>query len=62
MASLTSPRPRRTRSAPRPDLATSPDGDYITGLDTIDDRMLILVDIDRLMASDDIGLADRLAA
>jgi purine-binding chemotaxis protein CheW len=30
--------------------------DYLTGLGTIDDRMLILVDIDKLISSADMGL------
>ncbi len=38
------------------------DTDYLIGLGTIDERMLILVDIDRLMSSDDIGMVRKLAA
>ncbi|HEX8603723.1 MAG TPA: chemotaxis protein CheW [Pseudoduganella sp.] len=44
------------------DLGSTLNTEYITGLGTIDDRMLILVDIDRLMSSDDMGLIERLAA
>ena len=32
------------------------------GLGTIDERMLILVDIDQLMSSADMGLIEKLAA
>jgi purine-binding chemotaxis protein CheW len=37
------------------------DTDYLIGLGTLDDRMLILVDIDRLMSSADMGLIEKLA-
>jgi purine-binding chemotaxis protein CheW len=47
---------------PAPDMGSSVDADYLIGLGTVDQRMLILVDIDRLMASDDIGLVQKLAA
>jgi purine-binding chemotaxis protein CheW len=37
--------------------------DYLIGLGTVDERMLILVDIDRLMSSAEMGLIDtKLAA
>jgi purine-binding chemotaxis protein CheW len=36
--------------------------DYLIGLGTIDERMLILVDIDKLMSSPEMGLMDKLAA
>lgn len=45
-----------------PQLGSALDTDYLIGLGTLDDRMLILVDIDRLMSSDDIGLIAKLAA
>ena len=47
---------------PAPQMGTVLDTDYLIGLGTLDDRMLILVDIDRLMSSDDIGLIAKLAA
>jgi purine-binding chemotaxis protein CheW len=48
---------------PAPDLGTSFSSDYLIGLGTIDERMLILVDIDRLMSSAEMGLIDnKLAA
>lgn len=47
---------------PAPDVGTTFDSDYLIGLGTLDDRMLILVDIDKLMSSSEMGLFDRLAA
>jgi purine-binding chemotaxis protein CheW len=47
---------------PTPDLGSTLNTEYITGLGTIDERMLILVDIDRLMSSEDMGLIERMAA
>jgi len=44
-----------------PELGIAIDTDYLIGLGTLDERMLILVDIDKLMASDDVGLAHTLA-
>jgi purine-binding chemotaxis protein CheW len=41
---------------PAPEMGSTTDGDYITGLGTIDERMLILLDIDRLMSSEQLGL------
>lgn len=36
-------------------------GDYIVGLGTLDERMLILLDIEKLMSSKDMGLIDAAA-
>lgn len=36
--------------------------DYLIGIGTIDERMLILVDIDKLMSSAEMGLIEKLAA
>ncbi len=47
---------------PAPDISGAMDTEYITGLGTIDDRMLILVDIERLMSSADMGLIEKMAA
>jgi purine-binding chemotaxis protein CheW len=47
---------------PAPKMGTALDTDYLIGLGTIDDRMIILVDIDRLLSSDEIGLVAKLAA
>ena len=41
-----------------PDFSTSFDTQYITGLGAVDERMLILVDIERLMQSAELGLAE----
>jgi purine-binding chemotaxis protein CheW len=46
---------------PAPEFGGAIDTDYLIGLGTIDQRMLILVDIDKLIASD-IGLIHKLAA
>ncbi|GAB2837963.1 chemotaxis protein CheW [Pseudoduganella ginsengisoli] len=45
---------------PAPDISSAVTTEYITGLGTVDERMLILVDIDGLMHSPDMGLADPL--
>lgn len=47
---------------PAPELGSAIDTNYLIGLGTLDERMLILVDIEKLMASDGIGLAHALAA
>lgn len=47
---------------PAPEMGGAMDTSYLIGLGTVDERMLILVDIDKLMASDDIGLVHKLAA
>ena len=39
-----------------PGLGTVIDTEYIMGLGTVDERMLILIDIEKLMGSSDIGL------
>lgn len=41
---------------PAPDMGTTADGDYITGLGTIGERMLIVLDIDKLMSSEKLAL------
>jgi purine-binding chemotaxis protein CheW len=45
-----------------PSLSTTLDTRYITGLGTIDQRMLILVDIEKLMSSSDMELMDEAVA
>lgn len=47
---------------PAPAFGSAIDIDYLIGLGTLGERMLILVDIEKLMAGDDIGLAQKLAA
>lgn len=43
---------------PPPAMDTTFNSEYLIGLGTIDERMLILVDIDKLMTSPDMGLVD----
>ena len=45
---------------PAPDFSSSFDIKYITGLGTVDSRMLILVDIEKLMTGSDMALMDSL--
>jgi purine-binding chemotaxis protein CheW len=47
---------------PAPDMGTAFSSEYMIGLGTIDERMLILVDIGRLMSSPEMGLSEKLAA
>ncbi len=47
---------------PAPEMGTAFNNDYLIGLGTLDERMLILVDIDKLMSSAEMGLIDSLAA
>ncbi|HCN88790.1 MAG TPA: chemotaxis protein CheW [Oxalobacteraceae bacterium] len=47
---------------PAPEMGTALNTDYLIGLGTLDERMLILVDIDRLMSSADMGLIEKIAA
>ena len=47
---------------PAPEMGSAFNGEYLTGLGTVDERMLILIDIDRLMSSSEMGLMDRMAA
>jgi len=44
---------------PAPEFGSVIDTDYITGLGTVDQRMLILVDIEKLMGSTDMGLIEQ---
>lgn len=43
---------------PAPHFSAELNTNYITGLGTVDDRMLILMDIERLMSSPEMGLVD----
>ncbi|MBC7857350.1 MAG: chemotaxis protein CheW, partial [Burkholderiaceae bacterium] len=47
---------------PAPEMGAAFSTDYMIGLGTIDERMLILVDIDKLMSSSEMGLVETLAA
>ena len=47
---------------PAPEMGTALNTDYLIGLGTLEQRMLILVDIDKLMSSSEMGLIEQLAA
>jgi purine-binding chemotaxis protein CheW len=47
---------------PAPEMGGSLNTEYITGLGTLEERMLILVDIDKLMSSSEMGLIEKMAA
>jgi len=47
---------------PAPEFGASLDTRYVTGLGTVDDRMIIVMDIEKLMASGDMDLIDHVAA
>lgn len=49
----------REQIKPAPDMGTAMNTNYLTGLGTVDERMLILVDIDKLMSSE-MGLVEEL--
>ncbi len=59
VSDVTSLRPEQIR--PAPDFAATVDTKYIQGLGTLDERMLIVVDIARLMLSSDMALVDEAA-
>lgn len=47
---------------PAPEMGSVVDTDFLQGLGVLGERMLILLDIDRFMSSDEIGLIHKLAA
>ncbi|NEX62206.1 chemotaxis protein CheW [Noviherbaspirillum galbum] len=47
---------------PAPEIGSAINTDYLIGMGTVEERMLILMDIDRLMSSAELGLVERLAA
>ncbi len=47
---------------PAPEMGSALNTEYLIGLGTVDQRMLILVDIDKLMSSAEMGLIDKIAA
>jgi len=47
---------------PAPEMGSVLDTDYLIGLGTLDERMLILIDIDKLMSSSEMGLIEKMAA
>jgi purine-binding chemotaxis protein CheW len=44
-----------------PEMGSAVDVDYLIGMGALDERMLILVDIDRLMSSAEMGLIEQIA-
>lgn len=46
---------------PAPEFGAAIDTKYVTGVGTVDDRMLILVDIERLLSSSDMALLEEAA-
>ena len=59
MSDVTTLLPSQVR--PAPEMGTTFSTDFLIGLGTLEDRMLILVDIDKLMSSPEMGLVDQLA-
>ncbi|WP_293780120.1 chemotaxis protein CheW [uncultured Oxalicibacterium sp.] len=47
---------------PAPEMGSTVATDYLLGLGTVNERMLILIDISQLMQSSEIGLIEKLAA
>jgi purine-binding chemotaxis protein CheW len=47
---------------PAPEMSATLNTDYLRGLGIIDGRMVILVDIDQLMSSGEMGLIEKMAA
>ena len=47
---------------PAPEMGTALNTDHLIGLGTIDERMVILVDIDRMMSSAEMGIIDKMGA
>ena len=46
---------------PAPEVGAAVEADFITGLGTLNDRMLILIEIERLMSAADMALAEQVA-
>lgn len=47
---------------PAPDMGGGVDSRYLVGIGAVEERMLLLVDIDRMMSADDLGTLQQLAA
>ena len=60
VSDVTTLAPDQIRAAP--EMGSAFDSDYLIGLGTVDERMLILMDIDKVMSSDDMGLVRKMAA
>ena len=51
-----------TAVQPTPDVGSREATDYIRGLATLDDRMIVLLDVDRLIGADGFGVCSRAVA
>jgi len=60
VSDVTTLSPEQIKAAP--EMGTTFDTDYLIGLGTLGERMLILVDIDKLMSSAEMGLLEEAAA
>ncbi len=60
VSDVTTMKPEQMR--PAPEVGSAFDADYLVGLGDLGERMLILVDIDKLMTSTEMGLVEKLAA
>ena len=47
---------------PAPEMGSAVQTEHLTGIGTVEERMIILVDIDKLMSSSEMGLIEQLAA
>ena len=47
---------------PAPEFGATLSTEYLTGLGTVDERMLILVDIEKMMTSDEMALVEKAAS
>ena len=52
----------RAQISQAPEFGAMLSAEYLTGLGTLDERMLILVDIERLMTSEEMALVEKVAA
>lgn len=50
------------QTKPAPDMGSTFNAEYLIGLGTLEERMLILIDIDKLMSSAEMGLIEKMAA
>ncbi|MBW6391390.1 MAG: chemotaxis protein CheW [Halomonas sp.] len=46
---------------PAPEFGVTLSSDFLSGLGSLEDRMLVIVDIDKLLTSDEMALVDRVA-
>ena len=60
VSDVTTLQPEQIRPAPQ--MGTALHTDYLIGLGTLEERMLILLDIERLMSSAEMGLVEKIAA